>query len=118
MAEVEGAVIGSNIATNWGSFGFFGPLTIQPAFWNQGVAQSLLASTMDLFDTWGVREAGLFTFAQSGRHVHLYQKFGFWPRFLTAIMEKPVAKPAAKAWWKSRSCRRARAGRRWMRAGH
>ncbi len=43
---------------------------------------------MDLFDQWGVREAGLYTFAQSPKHVALYQKFGFWPRFLTAIMSK------------------------------
>jgi GNAT superfamily N-acetyltransferase len=100
VVEADGAVIGSNFAANWGSFGFFGPLTVLPEFWNQGVAQNLLAATMDLFEAWGVREAGLFTFAQSGRHVHLYQKFGFWPRFLTAIMEKPAGSQAAKAWWK------------------
>ena len=28
------------------------------------------------------------TFAQSAKHIGLYQKFGFWPRFLTAIMSK------------------------------
>jgi GNAT superfamily N-acetyltransferase len=100
VVEADGAVIGSNFAANWGSFGFFGPLTVLPEFWNQGVAQNLLAATMDLFEAWSVREAGLFTFAQSGRHVHLYQKFGFWPRFLTAIMEKPAGSQAAKAWWK------------------
>jgi GNAT superfamily N-acetyltransferase len=100
VADIEGTVVGSNFATNWGSFGFFGPLTVLPEFWNKGVAQSLLGATMDLFETWGVREAGLFTFAQSGRHVHLYQKFGFWPRFLTAIMEKPVGANTATASWK------------------
>lgn len=30
VAEVKGAVAGSNFATNWGSFGFFGPLTVRP----------------------------------------------------------------------------------------
>src|SRR5262249_36754581 len=39
---------------------------------------------------WGTKLIGLFTFAQSAKHVHLYQKFGFWPQFLTAIMTKPV----------------------------
>src|SRR5262249_2966510 len=34
--------------------------------------------------------AGLFTFSDSPKHVALYQKFRFWPRFLTAIMEKTV----------------------------
>ena len=47
---------------------------------------------MDLFEKWKVREAGLFTFAHSPKHIGLYQKFGFWPRFLTAIMSKGVNK--------------------------
>ena len=92
VAEAEGGILGSNFASNWGSFGFFGPLTVQPGLWNRGVAQSLLEATMDLFERWRVREAGLFTFAQSARHVHLYQKFDFWPRFLTAIMDKPIGR--------------------------
>ncbi len=45
---------------------------------------------MDIFEKWGVREAGLFTFAHSPKHIGLYQKFGFWPRFLTAVMSKNV----------------------------
>lgn len=91
VAEVEGKLAGSNFATGWGRFGFFGPLTVHPALWDRGVAQSLLAPTMDLFAKWGVRDAGLFTFAQSAKHVGLYQKFGFWPRFLTAIMSKSAS---------------------------
>jgi GNAT superfamily N-acetyltransferase len=96
-AEVAGTLVGSNFATRWGSFAFFGPLTIQPSSWNQGIAQRLLAATMDLFEEWGVRDAGLFTFAHSTRHVHLYQKFGFWPRFLTAILSKSVDGPKLPA---------------------
>jgi GNAT superfamily N-acetyltransferase len=90
VAEVDGTVAGSNFVTNWGSFGFFGPLTVRPDLWNQHIAQKLLGPTMDLFEKWGVREAGLYTFAQSPKHIGLYQKFGFWPRFLTAIMSKVV----------------------------
>jgi len=90
VAEVDGKLAGSNFVTRWGSFGFFGPLTIAPELWNQHIAQKLLGPTMDLFEKWGVREAGLFTFAHSPKHVGLYQKFGFWPRFLTAIMSKSV----------------------------
>ncbi len=36
----------------------------------------------------GTQHAGLFTFAHSQKHVGLYQRFGFWPRFLTALMSK------------------------------
>ncbi len=51
---------------------------------------------MPIFDRWGVRHTGLFTFAQSPKHVALYQKFGYWPRYLTAIMTNtPAAAGAA-----------------------
>jgi RimJ/RimL family protein N-acetyltransferase len=88
IAEVKGKLAGSNFVTNWGSFGFFGPLTVLPEFWDQHIAQRLLGPTMDFFEQWGVQEIGLFTFAYSPKHIGLYQKFGFWPRFLTAIMSK------------------------------
>jgi len=34
-AESAGELIGSNFLTNWGSVGFFGPLTIRPDFWDK-----------------------------------------------------------------------------------
>jgi GNAT superfamily N-acetyltransferase len=89
-AELDGRLAGSNFAANWGSVGFFGPLTVAPQYWDQAIAQRLLDATMDLFGAWGTRHVGLFTFAQSAKHVGLYQKYGFWPRFLTAIMSRPV----------------------------
>lgn len=98
-AEIGGELIGSNFATNWGSVGFFGPLTIRPDFWGRGVGKRLMEPVMGLFGKWGTRHAGLFTFAHSQKHVGLYQKFGFWPRFLTAIMSKPVEpKRGAPRW--------------------
>jgi GNAT superfamily N-acetyltransferase len=81
-------LIGSNAVTRWGSFGFFGPLTVLPEYWDCGVAQLLLEATMKIFDDWGVRHTGLFTFPHSAKHVGLYQKFGYWPRYLTAIMTR------------------------------
>jgi GNAT superfamily N-acetyltransferase len=87
-AREGGRLIGSNVATRWGSFGFFGPLTVLPEYWNRGVAQRLLEATMTTFDRWGLRHTGLFTFPQSAKHVGLYQKFGYWPRYLTAIMTR------------------------------
>lgn len=89
-AEHDGKLIGSNFAANWGSFGFFGPLTIHPDYWNRGVAQQLMPPVMQLFDRWGCRHRGLFTFATSSKHIALYQKFGFWPRDLVATVAKPV----------------------------
>jgi GNAT superfamily N-acetyltransferase len=87
-AREGGRLIGSNVATRWGSFGFFGPLTVLPEYWDRGVAQRLLQATMTIFDGWGLRHSGLFTFPQSPKHVGLYQKFGYWPRYLTAVMTR------------------------------
>ncbi|HEY6991627.1 MAG TPA: GNAT family N-acetyltransferase [Bryobacteraceae bacterium] len=87
-AREGGRLIGSNLATRWGSFGFFGPLTILPEYWGQGVAQRLLEATLAIFARWDVRQTGLFTFAHSAKHVGLYQKFGYWPQYLTALMTR------------------------------
>jgi GNAT superfamily N-acetyltransferase len=88
--EVNGELVGSNFVTHWGSVGFFGPLTVHPDFWDRGVAQKLLEPTLALFETWGCRHTGLYTYSGSPKHLALYQKFGFWPRFLTAILVKAV----------------------------
>src|SRR5580693_5640561 len=45
-AREGGRLIGTNVVTRWGSFGFFGPLTVLPQFWDRGVAQQLLERTM------------------------------------------------------------------------
>lgn len=90
-AEIDGEVVGSNFATRWGSFGFFGPLTVVPDRWDQGIAGRLMEPIVDLFDEWGVRQAGLFTFPHSPKHIGLYQKFGFWPQYLTPLLEKRIA---------------------------
>lgn len=94
-AWLDGELVGSNFATSWGSFGFFGPLTVHPSHWNRGIGSRLVEAVMEVFDRWELTHAGLFTFAHSAKHVWLYQKFGFWPRFLTAVMTKPVDASAA-----------------------
>ena len=95
-AREGGRLIGSNVATRWGAFAFFGPLTVLPEYWDRGVAQRLLEATMSLFDRWGVRRSGLFTFAHSAKHVALYQKFGYWPQYLTALLTRtPLPQSAA-----------------------
>ncbi|MGH9739998.1 MAG: GNAT family N-acetyltransferase [Candidatus Acidiferrales bacterium] len=85
-ARDAGRLVGSNVLTRWGSFAFFGPLTVLPEYWDRGVAQRLLEPTTAIFEKWGVRHSGLYTFSQSAKHVGLYQKFGYWPCYLTAIM--------------------------------
>lgn len=94
-ADVDGRFAGSNFATRWGSVGFFGPLSVRPDLWDRGIAKRLMEPVTGCFTRWDTRHAGLFTFAGSEKHVGLYQKFGFWPRFLTAVMSKPVSEEAS-----------------------
>jgi GNAT superfamily N-acetyltransferase len=98
-ATLDGRLVGSNFATRWGSVGFFGPITVCANLQERGIAKALLVATMDQFDAWGTRHTGLFTFAQSAKHVELYQKFGFYARFLTAIMSAPVRLAPPVAGW-------------------
>lgn len=102
-AEIEGSLVGSNFATNWGSVGFFGPLSVRPDLWDRGIASRLMAPVLECFEAWGTRHAGLFTFAESPKHIALYHKFGFWPQFLTAIMSKAVTRPDRVPHWSSYS---------------
>jgi len=92
--DADGALAGSNFATRWGSVGFFGPLSIRPDLWNRGLAQPLVAAASDAFERWGTTHSGLCTFPHSTKHVWLYQKFGFYPRYLTAIMAAPAGSGA------------------------
>ena len=89
-AEVDGELVGSNFATNWGSVGFFGPVSVRPDLWDKGVGVRLVEPAMERFAEWGIEHAGLFTWSHSPKHTYLYQKFGFWARFLTATMSKSV----------------------------
>jgi predicted N-acetyltransferase YhbS len=57
-AELDGEVVGSNLATRWGSFAFFGPLTVRRALWDRGIASALMRPIVD---------AGALTVAEGAR---------------------------------------------------
>ena len=98
-ATLAGKLVGSSFASHWGSVGILGPITVHPDVHERGIGRALLDKTMSQFDAWGTRHVGLFTFAHSAKHVALYQKYGFYARFLTAIMSAPVRqRPGAAGW--------------------
>jgi GNAT superfamily N-acetyltransferase len=105
-AELDGEVVGSNFAARWGSFGFFGPLTVRVDLWDQGIATRLMDPVMDLFERWGVRHAGLFTWPESPKHVGLYNKFGFWPQQLNPVLATETSGPAGPAAYETFSAAR------------
>ena len=92
-ARDGGRLIGTIMATRWGSFGLLGPLAVSPDYWNRGLAQRLFAAAVRVLDRWGVRQSGLFTFSNSPMHICLYQRYGYWPGYLTAIMKRAPAAP-------------------------
>jgi GNAT superfamily N-acetyltransferase len=94
VAVLDDRIAGSVYVTRWGSVGYFGPLTVRPDLWDRGVGRRLMEPVEALFESWGVRLAGLFTFATSAKHLTLYHRLGFRPRYLTAMMAKPVAPPS------------------------
>ena len=83
-------LVGVNFASRWGSVGFFGPLAVRPDWWGRGVAKRLLEASLPAFEDWRCRHVGLFTFPHSAMHLALYQKFGFRPRALTAVLGKAI----------------------------
>ncbi|HVZ51074.1 MAG TPA: GNAT family N-acetyltransferase [Pseudolabrys sp.] len=89
-------LVGSSFATTWGSFGFVGPVSVHPDLWNKGVAQQLLEHTVAHLDR-TARQSALFTFPNSPKHIALYQKFGFWPQYLTPVMTKQPVQNAGDA---------------------
>jgi len=94
-AYADGSLVGSSFAACRGSFGFIGPVTVRPDLWGQRVAQQLMSEAIGLLERRGVRQMALFTFPQSPKHIALYQKFGFWPQYLTPVMSKQLI-PAVK----------------------
>jgi GNAT superfamily N-acetyltransferase len=99
-AERDGELVGTNVATNWGSVGVFGPLTVRPDLWNAGIGRRLIDAAVTGLEDSGCRHLVLFTFPDSPKHVGLYQRYGYWPRFLTAITERSLDDaPVARASW-------------------
>jgi GNAT superfamily N-acetyltransferase len=86
----DGVLAGSNVVTRWGSVGLFGPLSVDPPRQGRGLAHALVEAALRLLEARPVSFRGLFTFAQSTRHVGLYQAHGYWPAGLLAVMAKDV----------------------------
>jgi predicted N-acetyltransferase YhbS len=103
VAERNGTIVGLALACRWGSLGLFGPLAVHPEQWRGGVAHSLLEASMPIYERWRCRAVALFTFPQSLTHIALYQRYGFWPRSLTAIVNRTVTGPSPVAQARSMS---------------
>ncbi|MFO1161424.1 MAG: GNAT family N-acetyltransferase [Reyranellaceae bacterium] len=95
----DDVLVGSSFATCWGSFGFVGPVSVDPELWDKGVAKLLMTATVGVLEQAKVRQSALITFSHSAKHIALYQKFDFWPQYLTPVMSKPVASAGSLDRW-------------------
>ncbi len=96
IAEIEDELVGSVFVARWGSLAVLGPLSVHPDLWDRGIGSELLRPGLEQFERWGVRQAGLFTFADSPKHLGLYQSNGFWPGSLTVVAMKKTAPVAPR----------------------
>ncbi len=90
VAEVGGEVVGLAMAVSWGSVAVFGPLAVDPNYWNRGIGGVLLQEMLKNPRMRDARLQALCTGAGSTSNVRLYQRFDFWPRFLIPILLKQV----------------------------
>jgi len=98
-AYSDGALVGSSLATRWGSFGFLGPVSVRPDRWDQGVAKLLVERTVALLDRSSIGQAALFTFPQSPKHIALLSKV----RILAAVSDARDVEGGAQT--RKRGCR-------------
>jgi GNAT superfamily N-acetyltransferase len=89
-AMIEERMVGVLCVSRWGSSAVVGPVAVHPDCWDSGIARQLMTAAVRQIDEWAVTHAGLMTFPDSPKHIGLYQRSGFWPAALIAIMQRPV----------------------------
>jgi GNAT superfamily N-acetyltransferase len=81
-----------------GPLAWVGPIAVAPEADNRGVGQTLMAACLDGWGRRGVRLAGLETFPNSPKHLHLYAKLGFRPGWTGIGMRREWPADGATAW--------------------
>jgi ribosomal protein S18 acetylase RimI-like enzyme len=99
--ESDGKIVGAAVAVMWGSLGLVGPIAVLTNHQNQDIGQQLLLACQEFFDENKATLQGVATYPYSPKHLVLYQKFGYKPKGLVAIMTKHLDRregvPAVKA---------------------
>jgi ribosomal protein S18 acetylase RimI-like enzyme len=88
--EGDGKIVGAAIAVMWGTLGLVGPIAVLPNYQNQDIGQQLLTACQGFFDENKAALQGLATYPSSAKHLLFYQKFGYRPRGLVMIAQKPL----------------------------
>lgn len=91
--------MGSISFSRWGSVLVWGSMSIDPTAWGKKLTRPMMGLGARLHQVLGLRFSAAFTFAQSPLHVVSWQKYGLQPRYLTAVLDKPVRRRTVPAGW-------------------
>jgi predicted N-acetyltransferase YhbS len=97
VAEEDNAkIIGAALAVCWGSVGLLGPVAVLTNYHNQTIGQQLIRATQEFFEENKTTLQGVVTYPTSPKHLALYHKFGYQPKYLTALMSRPLDRGAPR----------------------
>lgn len=88
--EGETKIVGTAVAVMWGTLGLLGPVAVLANYQNQDIGKQLVMACQGFFDENGATLQGLVTSASSAKHLVFYQRFGYRPRGILAIMSKSL----------------------------
>ncbi len=87
VAEVEGAVVGSNCLDERSTVAGIGPITVDPAVQNRGIGRALMRAVMDRARARGFAGVRLLQSTFHNRSLSLYTKLGFDVREPMTVLE-------------------------------
>jgi GNAT superfamily N-acetyltransferase len=97
VAEEDNAkIVGAALAVCWGSVGLLGPVAVLTNYHNQTIGQQLIRATQEFFDENKTTLQGVMTYPTSPKHLALYHKFGYQPKYLTAVMHRQLDRGAPR----------------------
>jgi ribosomal protein S18 acetylase RimI-like enzyme len=97
VAEEDGSkIVGAALAVTWGTVGVLGPVAVLTNYHNQTIGQQLIRAAQDFFDENKATLHGCVTYPTSPKHLFLYHKFGYRPKYLTAIMSRTIDRGPAR----------------------
>jgi predicted N-acetyltransferase YhbS len=96
VAEEDGAkIVGTALATAWGSVGLLGPVAVLTNYQNLSVGRELIRAVDAFFDEHRTTVQGVVTYPTSAKHLHLYHTLGYKPKGLQFLMSRAVSGDAS-----------------------
>ena len=95
VAEVDGAPGGFLFWHRWGTYGWLGPLAVDPVHQGRGIGKRLVEAARTRLITSGVRVVGLETWPEEGKNLTLYSRLSFqWEGFCLLLTHSAMVEDA------------------------